>query len=106
MTGTASYRKTQTGEWVVMGPTSIVKANATVTVAKKDGSTKVETIAKVGRPFQAQGREMVYGYIARSAWSTTGTRPARNQYGQHRECDECGELATPGTVCWETGLRH
>lgn len=26
--------------------------------------------------------------------------------GRTRECEECGEYATPGTRCWETGLIH
>lgn len=32
----------------------------------------------------------------------SGPRPPRGKY----ECDECGEYVVPGTICWETGMRH
>lgn len=37
-----------------------------------------------------------------SGASSSGPRPPRGKY----ECPECGEYVTPGTVCWETGMRH
>ena len=68
-----TYRKTGKGEWVAYGPASIITAGATVTVTKRDGSTKAEYIASTGRPFTADGRQMVYGYI--------GTAPAASLSG-------------------------
>jgi len=59
-----SYRKTQSGKWAVCGPTSVVKVGATVTVTKKDGSTKTEVIEAVGKPFVRNGVDAVYGYPA------------------------------------------
>ena len=64
MTGQISYRKTQKGEWVVMGPASQITAGTTVKVSKKDGSSKTEFIAKVGNPFSTAQGQMVYGYVA------------------------------------------
>jgi len=49
------------------------------------------------------------------ATGPAGTRPARRSYGRPgttyergvgRVCDECGEVARPGTRCWETGCIH
>lgn len=95
-----SYRKSRTGEWVVMGPASVVKPGA-VTVTKRNGETKTETVVKVGRVFQVDGQDMVYGYLAAHT-----TARAHSVSRQSRWCDECGELNTPGTRCWETGMVH
>lgn len=89
MSKTCTYRKTKAGEWVVMGPVSVVKPGAVVTVTKKDGTSKTERIESVGKAFDG----MRYGYLRRR---DTGPRV----------CDECGEFAERGTVCWETGMRH
>jgi hypothetical protein len=57
------YRKTRAGEWVAMGPPELVHAGADVTVTKKDGTTKNEFVLRVGKPFEVDGVEMVYGFI-------------------------------------------
>lgn len=103
-----TYRKTKTGEWVVYGPAAVIEPGRTVDVTKRDGTRKAETIERVGKPFAADGRQMVYGYLAKtgstSSGRSTGTRrPSRNH---RRYCDECGEPETPGTTCWETGFQH
>ncbi len=56
------YRMTQDGRWVVCGPASMVLPGATVTVFRRSGSSKVETIESVGRTFDRGGVRMVYGY--------------------------------------------
>lgn len=84
-----TYRKTRAGAWVAYGPSYAIKAGATVTVAKRDGTTKQETITSVGKTFTADGQSMVYGYLA----PATATRPsgtAGNTARSHT-CDECGE---------------
>lgn len=95
MTGQISYRKTQKGEWVVMGSASQITAGTTVKVSKKDGSSKTEFIAKVGNPFSTAQGQMVYGYLA-----------PRQQRTGRGYCDECSEYVAPGTRCWETGMVH
>lgn len=81
MTKTQSpqFRKTQSGEWVVFGPASQVHVG-TVTVAKRDGTTKVENVARVGKTFTVDGVECCYGYVGPAAATKT----------QAHECDECG----------------
>jgi hypothetical protein len=37
--------------------------------------------------------------------SSGGGSSSRGRGGRY-ECDECGEYVTPGTICWETGMRH
>lgn len=66
-TAQISYRKTQSGEWVAFGPADALRSNTTVTITKRDGTTKTEHIVRIGRPFSANGRQMVYGYIAPKA---------------------------------------
>lgn len=88
MTTTISYRKTKTGEWVAYAPAAAVAGTVEqITVTKRDGSTKTETIERLGRPFVVDGREMVYCYLAKAAWPTTTTtrKPSSSP------CDECGE---------------
>lgn len=66
-----TYRKTRSGEWVAFGPASIVKPG-TVTVTKKDGSTKQETVLSVGKPFDVDGVAHVYGKIAQRSYASGG----------------------------------
>jgi len=81
-----TYRKTKTGEWVAYGPASLV-CPGFVTVTKRSGEAKQELVERVGRPFTAEGVEMVYGYLAAKAPATA--RPAGK--GRGGICDECGE---------------
>jgi hypothetical protein len=57
------YRKTKTGEWVVMGPTDAVRAGEDCTVTRKNGETKTEFVVRVSKPFDVDGTECVYGFI-------------------------------------------
>lgn len=102
MTTAPSYRKTKSGEWVVFGPAASVRLGQ-VAVSKRDGAAKVETVAKLGKPFRVDGVECVYGYIAPKQASRSGgpVRPSGSY-----ECDECGDRVQPGTRCWETGMAH
>jgi hypothetical protein len=59
------YRKTQRGEWVVMGPPDVVHAGQDVTVTRKNGTTKTEHVERVSQPFEVDGVEMVYGHVER-----------------------------------------
>ena len=85
-----SYRKTKQGLWVVCGRVSEIKVGH-VTVVKKDGSTKVETVESIGKPFSAPGGDMVYGYLKPS----NGNPNNSNNSNHHRpnssngRCREC-----------------
>lgn len=105
-TTTATWRKTQSGEWAVCGLAAVVKAGTDVHVAKKNGEVTVEHIARVGKTFRAaDGNTMVYGYLAASSSSSSSPRPHRSG----RRCDECGRSGAdtpardssgiPGMVC-------
>lgn len=59
-----TYRKTKEGKREVFGPAAAIAAGRTVTVTKKDGSTKTETIGSVGKTFEVNGTVCVYGYPA------------------------------------------
>lgn len=100
-TDRCTYRKTKTGKWAVMGPTSIVRPGATVTVTKKSGETKSETIDDVGRPFTVDGRQMVYGYTSQR--SSRGRSSASGRYANRDACGyPCpvdGHICTPGNPC-------
>lgn len=87
-TSPAAYRKTKTGEWVAFGPVSLVKVGP-VAIAKRDGSTKVETVASVGKTFKVDGVACCYGYLGETKAKITSvtTSPARHS----AMCDECGE---------------
>lgn len=93
-TAVVRYRKTGKGDWVAFGPVDVVRAGQTVTVTKKDGSTKVEHVDKVGRPFRVDGVDMVYGYLA-AAQKSAGFSEERCYRG-HRDpvagCHDCFDL--------------
>lgn len=72
-TATIAYRKTKAGQWVAYGPAAILRPGEVV-VTKRDGSTKVELVERLGRPFEVDGVEMVYGYLATRA--PRGFQPA------------------------------
>jgi len=82
MTATLTYRKTRQGEWVVFGPRAAMwddlynKHLGSVTVTKKDGTAKTERLARLSKPFTADGAECCYGYIDKAA-SAPRTRKVR-----------------------------
>jgi hypothetical protein len=98
-----TYKKLKDGSFGVIGPVDEVRPNSSVTVRKKDGSTKTETVVKVTKPFASfDGSGMkVIGFLAPR---THGTGPRRS--GSRYECEECGDMVTPGSQCWETGMTH
>ena len=59
-----TWRKTKTGEWVVMGDwTSLQnKVGCTVKVTSAKGEVKEVQIARLGKPFLASGVYKVYAY--------------------------------------------
>ena len=61
-----TYRKTKDGRWVVFGSAATVTAGL-VTVTRKDGTTKQETVVSVSKPFDVDGVPHVYGTIATRA---------------------------------------
>jgi hypothetical protein len=88
-----TYRKTKDGQWVAFGPASEIQANTIVTVTKRDGTTKREMIASVGKPFTANGQQMVYGYISTDTTVAAdgSSLIARRSNGQgSHTCDQCG----------------
>jgi hypothetical protein len=88
------YRKTRQGDWAVCGPATEVRVGA-VTVTKRDGTTKTETVTRLGSVFETPEGPMVYGYLAAKAPSGNGGR----RYGGRntdnapggRSCPECGQ---------------
>jgi hypothetical protein len=74
------FRRTRGGAWAVYGPASVVKAGATVTVEKKDGSTVEVEIARTGKPFDKDGVECVYGYrVAKEGAASKNRRRRRSK---------------------------
>lgn len=92
-TAEITYRKTKTGEWVAYGPASIVRPGA-VTVAKRDGTSKTETVTRTGRTFTVGAVEMVYGYLAKSAPAATTSRQSSRRYDSPGRCLDCGGRLT------------
>lgn len=63
--GSVFYRKTASGEWVAYGPDDVVKAGCKITVLKKNGIKKIETILSV-TPAKPDG--FVYGQLKRGGF--------------------------------------
>jgi hypothetical protein len=96
---TITYRKTKAGQWIAYGPVTAITAGAIIRVSKRSGETKLEQIASVGRPFEADGQQMVYGYLAPPRPAATSRTPAARDM-----CDECGERAAVTTAYDMSGI--
>jgi hypothetical protein len=93
----ATYRKTSKGEWVVMAPASTLRPGQTITVTKKNGTSKVETIAKVGKPFAVGGTQMAYGYLtARETSARPASRHERFTPRNRKACITDGNCSSFG----------
>ena len=94
-----TYRRTRTGKWAVMGTTANIFPGARVEVHTKAGKVKHEMIIEIGRPFEIDGIEMVYGYNPDNA-SLAALE------GVTYPCDECGHEVHLNTMCRVGGFRH
>jgi hypothetical protein len=82
-----SYRKTKQGEWVAFGPVNEIAAGV-VTITTRAGKQKTERVVRLGRPFEVDGVEHVYGYLAPKAKSGGGHHGHR--HGRSCSCsDDC-----------------
>jgi len=93
----ATYTKLKNGSWgiKVQGTAS---AGQSVTVTKRDGSSKAELVDRV----LWAGDGVAICSIAQHAHSSGSRRGYSGRY----ECDECGDMVVPGSRCWETGCTH
>lgn len=109
-----TYRQLKDSTWGIAVEGGTVGVGATVTVTKKSGETKQETVAKVLWQGTTQsGQPGCLCAIVPTPRAFAGGEPRRGaragatyERGVGYVCDECGERATPGTRCWETGARH
>lgn len=92
-----TFTKLKDGTWGVRVE-GATKAGATVVVQKKDGSTATEKIKAV--LWSGQGVSLC------SLQPKDGVKAPFKQRTHPYVCGECGEKVTPGTSCWETGMRH
>lgn len=63
MNATITYRKTRNGEWVAYGPAELIKAGEDVEITTKAGKKSKKWIHSLGKTFEVDGVEMVYGYF-------------------------------------------
>jgi hypothetical protein len=83
----ATYRKTSQDVWVVFARhEDLVEAHrlGAIRVTKKNGDTKVEAIAKVGKPFDRDGDTFAYGYINDGWYQADLDGPIRTYAGAAR----------------------
>lgn len=82
------------GQRVVYGTTSEVRIGQVMAAESTWGGrlTQVQ-IVSLGRPFTAEGREMVYGYLTQPAASQRPAR-TRSSYGNPRpySCEDCQDI--------------
>jgi hypothetical protein len=98
-----TYRKTKAGQWVAFGPVDALTPGRTVTVTKKSGETKTETIDRVGKSFAVDGRIMAYGYLRPTSRTATSGSTRTARIGG-RMCDECGERRATTTAVDLSGI--
>jgi len=84
---TTTYAKTKAGEWVAKGPVAII-IEGQVTVTKRDGSSKTETIVRVGKAWTQDGEQIRYGYLAPTSTAPTSAPRTNADDGTHT-CRMC-----------------
>jgi len=57
------WKMTTGGQWVVVGPSHVVKVDRMVTVSGRRDLPRRIRIRNVGKEFRRNGRTMVYGYV-------------------------------------------
>lgn len=96
-----TYTKLRDGNWGLRGKN--LSAGQTVSVTKRDGARKTETVGKV----LWRGNDgTCLATIASTSHAHSGHSHGSSRRGGRYECGECGEFVTPGTQCWETGMMH
>lgn len=100
---TATYTKLNNGDWGIK-VTGDIATGASVTVTKRDGSTKTEIVGKVVWTGKDKYSNAQVSICTVQQVQRVSCRPAYR--GGRRECDECGDYVTAGTRCWETGMMH
>ena len=98
----ATYTKLRNGQWGIRVP-GTVGAGQTITVTKRDGSTSTETVDRV--LWSGDGVSLCSVSRGHQSTSHRHGHSSRRSGGRY-ECDECGDIVTPGTHCWETGMVH
>jgi hypothetical protein len=95
-----TYRKTRDEKWVAFGPVSEVRVG-NVVVTKRDGASKTETVVSLGKPFLADGRQCVYGYLAPKGTETqSAPAPRRSSYGGGKcRAPGCSAMAVDRGYC-------
>jgi len=84
---TVTYAKTKAGEWVARGPVALI-IEGQVTVTKRDGSSKTETIVRTGKAWTQDGVQVRYGYLAPTSTTTTSA-PRTNADDDTHTCRVC-----------------
>lgn len=97
----STYMKLRDDSWGVR-TTVKVTPGSLVTVTKKSGETKEERIKAV--LYTTPEGVSICSVVPSQAKATSGF--TRSESARRGFCEECGERATPGTRCWETGMSH
>jgi len=78
------YRQDRrTGQWNVFGPASEVHVGI-VTVTRKDGKKRRESVERVSKPFDVDGVAHVYGYLEDKVYGYSEDKAPKT-------CANCGE---------------
>lgn len=87
---TATLKTTRQGQQVVRGPVTEVRVGQMLVAnSPHGGALRTVTVVSLGRPFTADGGQMVYGYLtAAPAGRSVTQRRSAGTRGQ--ACDECG----------------
>ena len=113
---TATFARLADQTWGVRVNGPRPTEGAAITVAKRDGSTKSATVARVLWHGTARdGQIASLCSIVEDSSRTTHSNCAPDEFSGHgrarggggrRECEECGDYVVRGTVCWDTGCLH
>ncbi len=100
-TATVAYRRLRSGAWGVAGPADIVREGESVTVSKRDASTKVEQVGTVVWTDGSTAIAAIASAGHRPASKTASSRRGSSGRGRCTECDRWGPAGETCNECWE-----
>jgi hypothetical protein len=102
--GQITWKQTNKGEWVVVGPASIledaIRRQVPVRVVRKDGRDQKILIEKCGKRFSMKGVEVCYGYLPQRRTGRSAGRLWERRCDRCRHTpDECAQIDCTCPTC-------
>lgn len=99
-TAGVTYTKLRDGSWGLRGPAAALKPGASVTVAKRSGETKTETVGRVLWTGDGVAMTTIAGGSAPARTGGTGAPNARRARAGRRGTGDCDDFCQGCPRCY------